>query len=516
MGVLDVPGYSRAQADAAITVQARDAQSLARLAVVGATDRDSAQAAQRVAFADNPGFTEEWANLSGWASAAANAQVSAGKLYGNGGSAGVRRGIPNVADLRGVPFHATGTFVKKDATPVSWLLGLTTGTAADGSDVAGAKIWGIYENAAGQLFRYTGTEWGGGAAQALPFQYGVAANAGLPAGTYYWSIESTAFEATVTVVNSDMTVVASAYAQWSGVTAPVTGIALVLFDSRGTSGNAFGPVVMRQGRTTTGSPRGSVESQPRSTYHRIPAASTGQFTSILTPANMDSRRPVPVILYCHGYNENIASVNPAGQPAQFGPTAKALADAGFMVVASDLTGLSNWGNAGAITALQNLYQYLVANFPVGQIGIIGHSMGSLAALTTIAQRILPNIAAAYMIEPACNLRWLAETSSYAAAVKTAHGLASDLSDYATKTAGLDPLKQEGWRYRGMPMRVVASPQDTQILKTECADKLVALVSPYSTDVTTLTASGGHTNASHFVPSDVVAFFRRTLAGGLVA
>jgi hypothetical protein len=69
--------------------------------------------------------------------------------------------------------------------------------------------------------------------------------------------------------------------------------------------------------------------------------------------------------------------------------------------------------------------------------------------------------------------------------------------YATKTLGHDPLLMDPSRFRGIPMWMSASPSDTTIPKATNADAFNALVSSYSPDVTTFTASGLHGDASHF-------------------
>jgi len=98
--------------------------------------------------------------------------------------------------------------------------------------------------------------------------------------------------------------------------------------------------------------------------------------------------PCPAVIFCHGFTSNMA-----GPHCLYVKLARALAQHGFLCVRFDFTGSGNSdGDFSRVTLTSemqdgvSIYQY-VKNLPyvdAGRIALLGHSMGSLAAMMTNA------------------------------------------------------------------------------------------------------------------------------------
>lgn len=221
------------------------------------------------------------------------------------------------------------------------------------------------------------------------------------------------------------------------------------------------------------------------------------------PAGWDMRRPLPLVIYAHGYGDVGDEV--MGQPAAMQSILREMINSGYMVAAPNLGGSQNWGNPTSSDQLVLHYQYLRDNFPIGPIILIGHSMGGLATLTALRKRRIPGVVGWVGVEPVCSLRAMYDqnyANEHAGTIRTAYGIASDGSDYAAKTAGYDPMVSRAPEFRGVPMLMFASPGDSVVRKVNHADALAAKIAPYQPDVQVITASGPHVDPSHFQPAVV--------------
>jgi hypothetical protein len=477
-----------------------DLRVLAALDQVAVHDQIKAAAKARKDWEDTSvGWSEQWTAVTSWNQT--NLQASGGLVLGASTSFSGKGWRP-LTGINTDTFRVTTRLHVSSTTPGTnqqCLFGITAGVAADGSDVATNMFGvGIWTNSGNLVAYVNGT----------PFTPTIAKGVTnpLPAGDYYITLSLTTQEISFVVNDA----AGSLYARHSmsraawGKTA--SGIAVLINDTRAATGNGFGPIVARSGRLT-GNPRVTDESAAYRIGRYAPSPSYANEATISTPSVYDSRLPIPTIIYCHGSSQTEEDVVPGYWGSQ-GAVTKALLDAGFMVAASSFGAMTNWGNDNALAALTELYQHLRDRYPIGPIGFWGDSMGNQVALNALARRVIPAVTH-YGTRPATNLRHAFDTG-YTAPITAAFGIAGDGSDYATKTAGHDPMLRKGWEFRGVPMRFLASPSDTSIDKTLNADAFASLVGPYTTDVTILPTTGDHTDNSHFQPTDAVAFFKRTM------
>jgi hypothetical protein len=105
-------------------------------------------------------------------------------------------------------------------------------------------------------------------------------------------------------------------------------------------------------------------------------------------------------------------------------------------------------------------------------------------------------------------------AEFTTTINTAYGITGTApNDYATLTAGHDPLLMAGTAFRGVPVKMYAATDDYQVFKDQNADKLLTLVAPFSPDATVVSMTGGHSTAQIASNASAIATW---LAGYAVA
>jgi hypothetical protein len=180
---------------------------------------------------------------------------------------------------------------------------------------------------------------------------------------------------------------------------------------------------------------------------------------------------------------------------------QAMLNQGWIVLACDAAG-DAWGNQASLDAYSSAIAWVQSQYAFSETDLYGVSMGGIPGLLLTAQHA--DIQKFYGVFPCCNLSNVYTSTVYPNAVKTAYGF-SDSSQYAVATAGHDPVLLDPVLFTGKKIRLVASPSDTNIVKSQNTDLVFSLFGSTAT-VTVLPATGNHGDPSHFVPADVVNFF----------
>jgi pimeloyl-ACP methyl ester carboxylesterase len=264
--------------------------------------------------------------------------------------------------------------------------------------------------------------------------------------------------------------------------------------------NALGA---RKGITTL-APRAGIEGQERTVqWSTVPDGVNA--ARIALPANYDSRVPTPLVIAAHGHGATAAMF---ADDSHGKLMANAFLAAGYIVASTvgNATG-TEFGSNKLINSQAALYKYVRDHYNIDGVFLYGISMGGLGSLLSAVDERIPDVRAWCGSSPICSLSWAYEQAGWTTEIKTEYGIASDGSDYASKTAGNDPLlKPEA--FAGLPMFFVSSPADTVVTKANNADQLAAAVGPYAAEVKTYTAAGQHNDPSQYPASDIVAFFDR--------
>lgn len=236
----------------------------------------------------------------------------------------------------------------------------------------------------------------------------------------------------------------------------------------------------------------------------------GQIARILPcPPNLRKASGNPLIIWSHphGATQGIA-------PGYFSwPLLFALNNLGCTVAASALHG-NNWGNQNAIDDNVDLYTRIGQYFGTpSAVIMVGGSMGGLASALAVADGRIPNIKGVIGIDAVFNLANLFANNAgtYSAAIRTAHGIAADGSDYAAKTAGKDPILLPASSYAGVRWRFYASTSDTDVPKANNADAFASYLGSGVPEKAVLTHVMGHLAPQASWPADVLAFVKRCLA-----
>ena len=475
--------------------QAQDTLRLLQLATVGASDQVRSSGRAQRSWDSSQGFTENWDNVSRWTQA--NLVAGGNHVYSSPGysAAGAKRFL---SDL-GKPSRIVGQI--KVVAPGSGtrmtLIGVNTSPNDSNANTIGSPYFlaiGVREDGIPISFRGSAAEL---------------SDSPLPVGTYYVSIILTEVEIAMSLHNADGSIMRT-FGRSRAETGMVTHVAVWNTDTRGMSGNGVGPIVARAGSYATGNPVGIADEAVRWTRYAVPERHS-EFTMVATPRDYDSRKPSPVVIYAHGHGDNELDATLATRPNAIGKVTKALVDAGFIVAAGRFGGTANWGNAAAVEAMQELYRHLRDAYHIGPVVLMGHSMGGLVSLTSLAQRKVPNIVGFVGIEPVVSLR-AAYDGNFGSSIRSTFGISSDGADYTARTSGFDPALRAGWEFRGVPMWLTGSPNDTSVPQDQHVNVLRSMVSGFSGDVTFHQASGPHVDPTHFQPTAVVNFCKRVTQG----
>jgi hypothetical protein len=288
----------------------------------------------------------------------------------------------------------------------------------------------------------------------------------------------------------------------------VNNIYVYLTDARGSAGSGLGPFILSTGtlqptRTKTLASQ-TIEGAEFRIRNTSQDAAGVQWLYAL-PKAYDPRKPSPVVLWAH-QSLTGAAVDP-WEESRVQPVTQALLDAGFIVAAVSTT--DNYGNETETDLYLELYKHLRGNFNTGPLFWYGASMGALTMFNAISHREWPTPAAAAAVGGAYDLRDVYDLPAYTAAVQAAYGIAGDGSDYDAKTAGYDPILRDGSDFRGVPVRLYTSADDT-VQPPAGSEAFADLVEPYAPEAAVVYGSGAHLDASQYQAADVVSFFTRYL------
>lgn len=469
-------------------------------------DRETSSAASRVRWEDATEWTDRWTDLASWQ--ARDLQVSAGKLYratapvdtniGTGGL-GVRA-LANVGTSGDIRIRSSFTLPAAGAAGGFAIIGTWAGDSTVPPATLGAAGLGF-----GVGFRETNVPIFRNGDSGGVSDLGAA----LPAGTYTCTVTADAYGISVSIEDSTGNIKASGFYPLAS-RAAITGAFVMNTDTRHTAGTAIGAVNARAAITTATTRAGIEGSGPWLHRTQTPAADAKQDTRICLPANYDSRKPVPLVLYSHARSGTSGDpwigANPGG-PLEL---TNALTNAGYAVASNNQHG-NNWGNQAAVNDLFETYKRFRDMHNLGPVVILAQSMGGMSAMNAIIQKRIPGIRGFYGIFPATNLAAIYAAGQFAADIRTAYGISADGSDYAAKTAGMDPALREGWEFQGVPMRFHHSPADTLVGKGSNSDMIAAKVLPYTSEAVVITTTGEHGDPSNFNDTDMLAFFNRCIS-----
>jgi hypothetical protein len=238
-------------------------------------------------------------------------------------------------------------------------------------------------------------------------------------------------------------------------------------------------------------------------YSTVNSTAGGETIKVLVPAGWANGGKC--VIYHHGRTELASHLTSDTDKAG---VVNRLTDDGYIVAASDAAG-DNWGNQASLDAYAALKTYLDSNYAPSAYGYWAQSMGGLSALNCIANGVV--VAGFYGAFPCCSLANMFNGNvgaTYPPSIRTAYGIASDGSDYSSKTSGFDPSLRTASLYLRVPMRFVASASDVSVTKADNSDAMSAHVAAQLAEHDVITHTGVHGDASVHKPQDISDFFAR--------
>lgn len=242
---------------------------------------------------------------------------------------------------------------------------------------------------------------------------------------------------------------------------------------------------------------------------------------IVIPGNYDPRKGAPVAIYFHGATGSTGSEGLTGMPDAWD---KALVNAGYITVFAAGGSGVNFGGPDAMTAYQAAYRWVRDRFNITGTVLVGGSMGGLTALNLLTRGAVPGVAGLVLIHPISDLRWAYDVeaddpgwagagSGWRSHIDGRYGITGTLPNtYDLKTDGYDPALAQLARFRGVPVRVYHSPDDT-IIPLAQSQAFIARVAPAVNEATLVQITGDHGSAdtaSTTTINDALAFLTRSL------
>jgi alpha-beta hydrolase superfamily lysophospholipase len=222
----------------------------------------------------------------------------------------------------------------------------------------------------------------------------------------------------------------------------------------------------------------------------------------MVPDSYDASKPSPWIIYNHGFGQTITSIT-ANRPQSY--FVQSLANAGYVVIASEYRNLSCWGDTQCtedVANLQTLWRSLLNLAP--QPYVIGESMGGIVTWNAISLGAVKPLAVVG-IYPVCSLSNMYTSAEFAPTIQSAYGFNSP-AQYSTATAGFDPLQTPPQTFTGFPILIWASYSDQAVSRSKNEDPFSAAINAAKGNVTLRTSHGNHGDPSNFDAPAVISFF----------
>jgi hypothetical protein len=196
-----------------------------------------------------------------------------------------------------------------------------------------------------------------------------------------------------------------------------------------------------------------------------------------------------LVLYLHGSGEQAGVL----EEEQLKPTVDALLRKGFAVAASNGGDEYNWGVPSSVRDSAALARRLGYK----HVYVLAQSMGGIGGVKLI-DRLHPVAWAG--IFPVCDARSVYRASEEdAEAIEAAWGPGLPPRD-------ISPVRATD--VKGLPVIMFSSPEDTNVPKSENADRCAAWMRKGGAKVTVVSTVGEHGDPSNFQPGRLSSFFAR--------
>lgn len=145
---------------------------------------------------------------------------------------------------------------------------------------------------------------------------------------------------------------------------------------------------------------------------------------------------LPLMFYVHGYGGDL---NQFSTSTTWAGTKNWLIDNGWAYVEGNGAG-NNWGNTAGRTAYQSMWNYMDATLDIGEVVIIGRSMGGLIGYWLYTQDPTLSTRASGLVVASgvTDLTLIEQTGTFQQSIWDAYG-ATSTATFATASVGHDPI-----------------------------------------------------------------------------
>lgn len=230
----------------------------------------------------------------------------------------------------------------------------------------------------------------------------------------------------------------------------------------------------------------------------------GVTTKAYIPSSYSQSYPNKWIIFNHGNNGYASDIE---DMPEMWDILNTFLNEGYVVVASDYTNRSCWGNNQSTIDMTNLVNFYKFKFNLEEKPyVFMQSMGGIVTLNSIAKNTLQP-KAVFGVFPVCNLKDIYDRGAFTNTIKSAYGITTD-SEYSSKTSGFDPMLSDFTKYKNIPFFMTGSYADYSVPTDTNRDEFVKKLRGVGGYVETLDTTGGHGDVSNYRGDLFVDFMNR--------
>ena len=421
-------------------------------------------------------YVDQFSDLSGWVGSSPTAvQVSGGKVYGNG--AGANSAMNHGISASETKFRCVTTvdYVASATMDGGVAVGISSVQPGTAPGVALSDSFAIYFYQNRVKYIIDGVPY---------FAYN---QTNLITGKYIITLSADDAYLSITAKLDSDTVNQEFHIRLARASKAANNIVIFNSDTRLLAGSAIGPMAIGVNSTASLVKTGVVDS----TYKTVVwTGGTNADFRIVVPSGYDSRKPRPAVILFHGLGSTELTW---ATNANYHAIQKALTDEGFIVISGARRNeYGTWGNANAQAAYIETYRYLLANYSISCVACLANSMGGIEFFNTLKTGKIGIPTCLVATSATANLLSCYNSAPLNASIKSAYAIASDGSDYSTKTEGFDPIKERPDSFFGLPQLWICADDDTTVSTQLNRNQMTTLSGVSANKITHINvATGGH-------------------------
>lgn len=173
---------------------------------------------------------------------------------------------------------------------------------------------------------------------------------------------------------------------------------------------------------------------------------------------------------------------------------------------------NSYGSPAAMQDAKDVYQKVCEIAPIGGVVIAGNSMGGAAAFNALTTEAVPNIIGLHLTDPVFSLRHRYDNGR-ASDINAAYDCTAET--YDEKTNGYDPDLQHWSKFKGVPIKVIATSNDTAVPMAFHTNKMAEKLNLHNDVQVIDTLAPNHNSAEQFNVTELIAFINKCASGAVI-